>query len=232
VATIRPEPIDSTEACEYKLIEKIKKANEWNLHPGEVHVVVGGGEHITPTAADYVIWAHLVVRLLTQHHDAYHSNSLITQSQNLATIDKAPTKLNLGDHKPKKPLTDQENSAALQQVSNQHPVRKSSLPTIPSSDDGPDFTTNYPWFDDWLRDLDEHAMQGQDQQNYLQWASFLMAEGYIQLDDFQQIKSEELHQICEGMNRGTASRLLAYTKEDVERLDKESRRACKHTREF
>jgi hypothetical protein len=75
-----PEPIDSTEACEYKLIGKIKKANECNLHPGEVHIVVGGGEHITPTAADYAIWAHLVVRLLTQHNYTYHSNSLISNS--------------------------------------------------------------------------------------------------------------------------------------------------------
>jgi hypothetical protein len=122
--------------------------------------------------------------------------------------------------------------AQLQQVSDQCPVRKSSLPIIPSSDDSPDFTTDYPRLNDWLRDLDEHATRGRDQQNYIQWASFLMAEGYIRLDDFQQIKSEELHQICEGMNRGTASRLLAYTKEDIERLDKENRRARKRTREF
>ena len=123
--------------------------------------------------------------------------------------------------------------AQSQQVSDQRPVRKSSLTIIPSSDDSPDFTgTDYPWLNDWLRDLDEHATRGQDQQNYIQWASFLTAEGYIWLDDFQQIKSEELRQICDGMNRGTASRLLAYAKEDVERLDKESRRARKRTREF
>jgi 6-phosphogluconolactonase/glucosamine-6-phosphate isomerase/deaminase len=56
-----PEPIDNHEAQEYKIIEKIKKANECNAHPGQVHIVVSGGEHITPTHEDLAIWAHLVV---------------------------------------------------------------------------------------------------------------------------------------------------------------------------
>ncbi len=62
VASATPEPIDHHEAQEYKIIEKIKKANECNTHPGHVHVVVSGGEHISPTHEDLAIWAHLVVR--------------------------------------------------------------------------------------------------------------------------------------------------------------------------
>lgn len=105
-----------------------------------------------------------------------------------------PTKLNLGDCKPKNPHADQENLAAsapslftdanmnmaawggmnpmimgmimngmvkewmgmmqpqaqLQQVLDQCQVRKSSLPIIPSSDDSPNFITDYPQLNDWL----------------------------------------------------------------------------------
>jgi hypothetical protein len=60
---VTPEPIDNDEAKEYKVIEKIKKVNACNAHPGQVHVVVAGGKHITPTAEDYAIWAHLIVAL-------------------------------------------------------------------------------------------------------------------------------------------------------------------------
>ena len=62
MAATAPELINNHEAQEYKIIEKIKKANEYNAHPGHVQIVVSGGEHISPTHEDLVIWAHLVVR--------------------------------------------------------------------------------------------------------------------------------------------------------------------------
>ena len=61
MAAAAPEPIDNHEAQEYKTIEKIKKANECNAHPGLVHIVVSGGEHISQTHEDLAIWAQLVV---------------------------------------------------------------------------------------------------------------------------------------------------------------------------
>jgi len=64
-------------------------------------------------------------------------------------------------------------------------------------------TTDYPQLEDWLRDLDEHATRGQDQQNYLRWASFLMAEGVYSAWWFpNKFKSKELCQIRKGMNQG------------------------------
>jgi len=66
VAAATPELIDNHEAQEYKIIEKINKVNECNAHPGHVHIIVSGGEHISPTHEDLAIWAHLIV------HDIYH----------------------------------------------------------------------------------------------------------------------------------------------------------------
>ena len=61
VAAAALELIDNHEAQEYKIIDKIKKVNEYSAHPGHVHIVVFGGEHISPTHEDLAIWAHLIV---------------------------------------------------------------------------------------------------------------------------------------------------------------------------
>lgn len=114
-------------------------------------------------------------------------------------------------------------------------ARKTSLTSIiPSSDDIPDFDSespDYPLLFDWLKGVDEHPTRGRDKQDYPQWAIPLQAEGYLRLDDFQQLSAKDLRETCDGMNAGTARRLISFAKEDVERLDKESRRARKRSRQ-
>jgi hypothetical protein len=127
-----------------------------------------------------------------------------------------------------------------QQQQQNHPVaptfeqrhsRKTSLTIIPSSDDAPNFeSTDYPLLSDWLKCVDDHPTRGRDHQDYLQWAIPLRTEGYLQLDDFQQLSQKDLRETCDGMNAGTAQRLLGFAKEDVEHLEKESHRAHKHSR--
>jgi hypothetical protein len=115
-----------------------------------------------------------------------------------------------------------------------HHTRKTSLSIIPSSDDAPtDFeSTDYPLVSDWLKGIDDHASRGRDNQNYLQWANPLQIEGYLRLDDIGQLSQKDLCETCDGMNAGTARRLLGFAKQDVEHLDKESHRAHKHSRKF
>jgi hypothetical protein len=55
-----PKPIDEAENQEYQLIEKIKDANKCNLHQ-HVCIVANNGDHVTPTAEDYALWAYLCV---------------------------------------------------------------------------------------------------------------------------------------------------------------------------
>ena len=129
-----------------------------------------------------------------------------------------------------------------QQQQQNHPVaptfeqchaRKTSLTIVPSSDDAPNLeSTDYPLLSDWLKGVDDHPTRGRDHQDYCQWAIPLRAEGYLRLDDFQQLSQKDLRETCDGMNTGTARRLLGFAKEDVECLDKESHRARKHSHQF
>jgi hypothetical protein len=115
-----------------------------------------------------------------------------------------------------------------------HHTRKTSLSVIPSSDDAPTDleSTDYPLISDWLKGLDDHATRGRDHQNYFQWSSPIRAEGYLRLDDLQHLSQKDFRETCDGMNAGTARRLLGFAKEDVEHLDKESHRAHKRSRKF
>ena len=129
-----------------------------------------------------------------------------------------------------------------QQNSQNHPVTptierhhtwKTSLSIIPSSNDMPNLkSTDYPLLSNWLKGVDDHPTWGRDHQDYFQWASPLWTEGYLRLDDLQQLSQKDLHETCDGMNAGTAQRLLGFAKEDIEHLDKESHRAHKHSRKF
>jgi len=129
-------------------------------------------------------------------------------------------------------MQQQQNHPATPTFEQRH-ARKTSLTIVPSSDDAPNFeSTDYPLLSDWLKGVDDHPMRGRDHQDYFQWAIPLRTEGYLRLDDFQQLSQKDLCETCGGMNTGTARRLLGFAKEDVERLDKESHRARKRSRQF
>jgi len=129
-------------------------------------------------------------------------------------------------------ITLQPAQLPLSIVSSPCPIRKMSLPIIPSSDDSPDlgFAIDYPLLSGWLLGLDTHASWGRDEQHYVQWSTPLRLEGFICLNDLYTLTSTELREICIRINHGTASRILTYAKGDVEKLEREGRHAMKRAR--
>ena len=76
----------------------------------------------------------------------------------------------------------------------------------------------YPNVQSWLTYCDKHLIQGCDGENYVKYAHALVTKCILHLDDIAGLEHMELQQFCDGMETGTARRLLHFALEDVEAL--------------
>lgn len=118
-------------------------------------------------------------------------------------------------------------------TSHSHHSRKTSLSVIPSSDDFPDLAldVDYPLLSEWLSSLDAHPTRGRDQLAYVQWTNPLRLEGFLRLNDIHGLSCTEMQEVCEGMKKGMAARILGFAREDVKALESKCRHASKRARQ-
>jgi hypothetical protein len=103
---------------------------------------------------------------------------------------------------------------------------RSRYDDIPSSDPPEEFgedVTLFPRLSQWLVELDE-SRRGADGHNFSQFVHAFEQEKYFRICDVADLSVADICGIINGIAQGTASKLVAYAKQDTELIRKKEKR--------
>jgi len=99
-------------------------------------------------------------------------------------------------------------------------ARDVDMPSSDPADEAEDLGI-YPLIHGWLVELDR-GPHGQDGHNFAQYADDLAKEKYFRICDLEALSEASLIELCPGIAKGTATKMLAFAKKDVKRIKKET----------
>jgi hypothetical protein len=110
------------------------------------------------------------------------------------------------------------------------PTTKSSRAHSSSSDEDVVDASSivFPLIENWLKDQDEHPIRGQDNHNFARWATPLNDEGFIRLNDLDGLGGQELIDLCPGMKKGMAKRVLEMVNQDIKKIKQSDRKRARY----
>lgn len=96
---------------------------------------------------------------------------------------------------------------------------------MPSSDpvESMEDVTLFPRLEEWLTDLD-NGVQGHDGHNFALFAPDFLREKYIRISDLEGLTVSDILEICNGMARGTAKKIIDNAARDCKAIRKKEKR--------
>ena len=85
----------------------------------------------------------------------------------------------------------------------------------------------YPELPEWLEDLDRGPQGAGGRHNFASFAVELTNAKYFYLSDIENLGQEQLMNLCEGMARGTADKLVVAVRSDLAKIRKNVKREAK-----